>query len=144
MRSKLALLAAIAALGASGRAVAAVALRHHASQVGDFVVIGNTLGQDCRSQVPAPVLGTVGACGSNTSDRGPDVFWRSNDPGAAAADNTITVGNTRSTAMLNLPAGVTVTYARLYWSAPGSTAALADTGHGPLRRPQSKTKKETT
>ena len=117
--ARLALVAGVAALGASGRADAAVTLRHQASQVGDFVIIGNTLGHDCRSQVPAPVVGTVGACGSNTSDRGPDIYWQSSDPTSAAANNGITVGNARSTAMLTLPAGVTVTYARLYWSATG-------------------------
>ncbi len=98
-----------------------MALRYQTSQVGDVAMIGNTLGQDCRSQVPAPVLGTVGACGSNTSDRGADIYWQSDGPGVAAANNAITVANARSTAILNLPAGATVTYARLYWSAVGSS-----------------------
>jgi len=126
---RLALAAALAALTVSGRA-GAIALRYQANQVGDFLVIGNTLGHDCRSQVPAPVVGTVGGCGSNTSDRGPDVYWQSNDPGAAAANDTITAGNARSTANLTLPAGATVTYARLCWSAAGSSAAASDCAPG--------------
>ena len=111
-------------LGA-GRATAAT-LRYQANQVGDFILIGNTLGQDCRNQAPAPVVGTVGDCGSDSSDRGPDVFWRAADSAAASADTGVTVGNARSTAMLSLPSGASITYARLYWSAVGSSAA-ADT-----------------
>src|SRR3954471_18419175 len=123
-------LVAVGLLGASVRVEAAVALRYQTSQVGDVAIIGNTLGQDCRSQVPGPVVGTVAAaCGSNTSDRGPDVYWQANEasnPTGANANTAITVGNARSTALLTLPSGVTVTYARLYWSAYASSTT-ADT-----------------
>src|SRR5207237_607449 len=45
------------------------------------------------------------------------------------ADNTITVANARSTAILGVPGGATITYARLYWSATLNNAAsgAADT-----------------
>ena len=131
-RRKSGWLAALAVVGASGRAESAVALRYQTSQVGDVAVIGNTLGQDCRSQVPGPVVGTVAAaCGSNTSDRGPDIYWEANEPSnptGANANTGITVGSARSTAILTLPSGVTVTYARLYWSAIGSSAAASARG----------------
>src|SRR4029078_7462747 len=122
---RLGLAVALAAPAFSGGA-GGIALRYQASQVGNVTVVGNTLGHDCRSQIPNPVVGTVGGCGSQTRDRGPDVYWRSSAPSSAAADNTITAANARSTAILTLPAGATVTYARLYWSAAGSTTA-ADT-----------------
>ena len=104
----------------------AVTLRYQANQAGDFVLIGNTLGHDCGSGTPAPVVGTVGACGNQTSDETPDVFWRSADSASAAANNGIAVTDARSTAVLAIPAGATITYARLYWSASGTSAA-ADT-----------------
>jgi uncharacterized repeat protein (TIGR01451 family)/MYXO-CTERM domain-containing protein len=108
-------------------ASAAPALRQQVNQRGDFALIGNTLGYDCGAGAPAPVVGTVGACGSNTGDSSPDVFWRSDAPaeGQAVANSTITVAQARSTAVLQLPSGATVTYARLYWA--GDRAAGADT-----------------
>src|SRR5437879_2126559 len=54
----------LAAFGAEARA--AQTLRVQVDQHGDFKMIGNTLGQDCGPGVPAPVVGTVGACGGNT------------------------------------------------------------------------------
>ena len=57
----------------SARAEAA-ALRYQVDQKGDFVVVGNTLGFDCGPGVPAPLVGTVGACGSSTSDTAPECF----------------------------------------------------------------------
>ncbi len=55
-------------------------------------------------------------------------MWRSESPGAgqAEANTGVTVANARSTAILSLPSGATVTYARLYWAAEESTAT-ADT-----------------
>jgi len=97
-------------------------------QHGDFVLIGNTLGQECSTAnppVPAPVVGTVGACGANTADTAPDVFWRSEDipaPGTAEANTDITAQDARSTAVLVLPPDATVTHAYLYWSATVPTA----------------------
>src|SRR5262249_46625856 len=114
----------------SGAALAAPALRIQVNQKGDFALIGNTLGQDCAATVPPiplPVLGTVGNCGLNTGDSAPDIFWRSDQPaaGQAQANNTITVAQARTTAVLNLPAGATITHAFVYWAA---TLAAAGTG----------------
>ncbi len=117
------------------------AVRSQASQHGDFVLIGNALGHDCRAQVPAPVLGTIGACvtdasfNSSLSDSAPDVFWRSDDPqdGAALADVTLDSTQARSTAILQLPADALVTYARLYWSAKADTGG--DMTRATLDRP---------
>jgi hypothetical protein len=50
------------ALDARSGASAAPALRKQVDVQGDFVLIGNTLGHDCGN-APAPVVGTVGACG---------------------------------------------------------------------------------
>jgi uncharacterized repeat protein (TIGR01451 family)/MYXO-CTERM domain-containing protein len=96
------------------------------TQHGDFVLMGNTLAQDCASAVVPPVVGTVGACGNNTSDTAPDVFWQANDPGSAVANTSIGVTDARSTAVLQLPAGASVTFARLFWSA--ATTRNATTG----------------
>jgi len=112
---------------------AAQTLRVQVDQHGDFKMIGNTLGQDCGPGVPAPVVGTVGLCGLFTGDNAPDVFWRSEAPaaGAATADITITTANSRSTAVLTIPTGATITHAYLYWAArrngnTGDNAATLD------------------
>ena len=112
-------------LGASSPAHAAPALRVQVEQKGDFLLIGNTLGYECDVGTPAPVVGTVGACGNQgINDSAPDVFWRSDAPaaGQAQANNTITVANARSTAVLAVPAGATVTHAFLYWGGIANTA----------------------
>jgi uncharacterized repeat protein (TIGR01451 family) len=98
---------------------AAPNLRQQVDQHGDFALIGNTLGHECAGGTPAPMVGTVGACGNRTGDTAPDVFWRADAPaaGEAQANDTITVANARSTAVLRLPAGATVTHAYLYWAA---------------------------
>ena len=69
----------MALLAGAGPARAA-SLRYQIDQNGDFALIGNTLGRDCAASIPAPVVGTVGACGNNTSDSAPDVFWQAQDP----------------------------------------------------------------
>ncbi|MBK7398901.1 MAG: DUF11 domain-containing protein [Myxococcales bacterium] len=104
-------------LGASAASAAPVK-RFGVDQKGDFHIIGNTLGHDCRGGVPAPLAGSVvGACGSNTGDSAPDVFWRSESPTTGAEANTgIAPAGARSTARLAVPAGATITYARLYWA----------------------------
>lgn len=111
-------LLAVCAL-APGGASAAPTKRFQIDQKGDVILIGNTLGQDCRAGVPMPVVGTVGNCGSDMviADSAPDVFWRADSPndGKADANDTITPENARSTAVLKLPAGAQVTYARIYW-----------------------------
>jgi uncharacterized repeat protein (TIGR01451 family)/MYXO-CTERM domain-containing protein len=127
-RNILGCLAAFALASSTGIAAGAPALRVQVDQKGDFALIGNSLGHDCRAGIPAPVVGTVGACGTNTGDSSPDVFWRSESPGAnqAEANNGITLAQSRSTSMLNLPAGATVTHAFLYWGARHASAT-ADT-----------------
>ncbi|RJS21344.1 hypothetical protein DRW03_18260 [Corallococcus sp. H22C18031201] len=106
---------------------AAPGLRHQEDQHGDFVLIGNTLAQECAAGTPAPVVGTVGACGTATADTAPDVFWTL-EGGSARADLQVAPSASSSQAMLTLPAGALVTYARLYWGATRSVPAMA----GPL------------
>ncbi len=98
---------------------AAQTVRYSVDQRGDVTLIGNSGSSDCGNGPIAPVVGTVGACGTNTGDTSGDVLWRSDSPlaGQAEANNAVTVANARTTAQLNLPTGATVTYARLYWSA---------------------------
>jgi clumping factor A len=114
-------------LGASaGAAHAAPTLRTQVDQKGDFVMFGNTLGFECDDDadvgVPDPILGTV-SCPANRNtaavqDSAPDVFWRSDEPaaGQATASTTLTAAMARSTAVLDIPAGATITHARLYWA----------------------------
>ena len=104
-------------------------LRYQADLNGDFLLIGNTLGYDCRASVPVPVVGTVGTCGNNTNDSGIDVLWRSDSPaaGQASANTGVSVSQARSTAVLTIPPGAEVVFARLYWSAFRSSADLAAT-----------------
>ncbi|OIN60689.1 hypothetical protein BLX24_00820 [Arsenicibacter rosenii] len=83
------------------------------------MMIGNTLAQDVGPGVPAPIVGTVGAAGTNTSDTAPDVFWRADSPsdGQAEANTSITAAQARTTARLDIPAGATVRKAYLYAAA---------------------------
>jgi uncharacterized repeat protein (TIGR01451 family)/MYXO-CTERM domain-containing protein len=135
------LVSTAALVGAAGSASAAPALRRQITQAGDFALIGNSLAQDCRAATPAPVVGTVGTCPPNTtgtSGNGPDVFWESDFPaaGQATASTAITLANARSTAVLQLPAGATVTAAYLYWGARPGIGNGADLG-AVLERPGS-------
>ena len=120
----------VAAMFAPSRVEAQPRLRKTWNLHGDFVLVGNTLGQECRTgtqAAPAPVVGTIGACGLNTSDSAYDVFWRSEDPGAgqATASTAVTLANARSTAILGvgaetnaqLPPGSSIVHAQLYWAA---------------------------
>jgi uncharacterized repeat protein (TIGR01451 family)/MYXO-CTERM domain-containing protein len=103
---------------APGPATAAPALRLQVDQHGDMLLIGNTLGQDCAATTPAPLAGVVGPCGSlGIDDSAPDVFWRADEPtpGAALASSALTIADARSSAVLSLPPGATVTHALLYW-----------------------------
>lgn len=125
-RSIISTITAALLTSAVGTATAEPLLRVQVSQRGDFVLIGNTLGHDCAAGVPAPIVGNVGACGGNTNDTSPDVFWQSGVPmGGATANNTISAATARSTAVLNVPVGATVSHAYLYWSAR-SSGAMAD------------------
>lgn len=97
----------------------ALTLRAQTIQRGDFVLIGNTLAQDCALGVSVPITGNVGPCGANTADTAPDVFWRADSPatGNAEANTAITAAQARTTSVLTLPAGAVVTHAWLYWAA---------------------------
>ena len=117
--------AVAASLLATATATAAPSLRVQVDQNGDFVMIGNSLAQDCATGTPAPVVGTVGDCGTSTADTSPDVFWRAEDANAANANTSITMAQARSTAVLDVPAGATVTHAYLYWAGL-SAGASAD------------------
>ena len=112
-------------LGLFSTAQAAPVLRTQVNQHGDFVIFGNTLAHDCAAVTPTPVVGTVGACGTNTSESAPDIYWQSDAPaaGQAQANTSITPAQARSTAVLQLPVGAQVTHAYLYWSAT-STATM--------------------
>ena len=107
-------LAILAALTAS--AVAQMTNRAQFMVRGDVITIGQPLGYDAGTGVPSPIVGTIGFTGGNTPDSAPDVFWTTSATNATA-DTSIDVSQARTTAQLNLPAGATVTYARLYWAA---------------------------
>lgn len=108
-----------------GLASAAPTLRYQIDQKGDFLLIGNTVGQECRAMdgkglaTPKPVVGTVGDCGDvqKASDSAPDALWQADQPGPgqATADASIIAPVASSTAVLRLPPAALVTYARLYW-----------------------------
>ncbi|WP_408890221.1 Ig-like domain-containing protein [Myxococcus faecalis] len=110
----------------AGQAQAAPVLRHTADQRGDLLMVGNTLAHDCAPNVPGPVVGTVGNCGSNTSDDAVDVYWTLQS-GVAQANTSVTATQARSRAALVIPPGAVVTYARLYWAAHLSTSTNART-----------------
>lgn len=130
MRSKIvSLLTASALCATTSLAAAAPALRVSVTQRGDFVLLGNTLGYECAAGTPAPVVGTLedNACSNqsanNANDSSPDLFWRADSPadGQALAAIATPVADARSTAVLQLPAGATVTHAFLYWAATAAT-----------------------
>jgi clumping factor A len=114
---------ALSACGLTHAAHAAPTLRTQVDQRGDFVLFGNTLGFECDpgAGVPAPVLGDV-TCATgnnqNVDDTAPDAFWRSDFPtaGQVSASNDYTAAQARSSAVLDLPANATITYARIYWA----------------------------
>ncbi|EYF06429.1 internalin, putative [Chondromyces apiculatus DSM 436] len=65
-------------------------------------------------------MGTVEVdCGANSADTGIDMVWRADEPaaGQALSSTTIAMTDARSTAVLTLPPGATVTRAFLYWGA---------------------------
>jgi clumping factor A len=115
----LALTAASSAGAYAQQAAAVPVLRRQVDQHGDILWIGNTSAQECAAGAgaPVPLTHVIGACGTQFNDSAPDIFWRADSPidGQAAANNTITAANARSTAVLTLPVGATVTYARIYW-----------------------------
>jgi uncharacterized repeat protein (TIGR01451 family) len=124
MRNRLALPCLAALALTTSVAHADPTLRVQVSQHGDFLLIGNTLGYDCDSGTPAPVVGTLAAdacqqAASNVNDSSPDVYWSADDPalGQVTADTATLASAARSTAVLTVPAGATVTHAYLYWAA---------------------------
>jgi uncharacterized repeat protein (TIGR01451 family) len=119
-----ALLAAVASWAFPDPAAAAPMLRHQVTVNGDFTLFGNTLAHDCRTSA-TPTVGTAssgGACGSNRNDTGVDLFWVS-DGVNAVADTSNTAAQARSTAVLSIPPGATVEYARIYWAAQNTVNA---------------------
>ena len=118
----------LAAVSGTPSAQAAPKLRYQIDQHGDVLLFGNTVGYDCRTGIPAPVVGTVdpSMCGDFTSDSSADVWWMADMPstGQAVANTTISKVQARSTAMFALPAGAQVTYARLYISATYDEAEM--------------------
>ena len=109
------------------RADAAPSQRFTTETRGDFVIFGNTLAQECASGTPAPIVGTLGACGTNTADSAPDVYWKADSPaaGQAEANTGVPLAQARTTAVLNLPAGATVLHAELYWAANATGTSSA-------------------
>ena len=96
-------------------------------------MFGNTIGWECADNagVPAPVLGTIdcpNGQGAAIRDTAPDVFWRSESPldGQATAILTFDATQARSTAVLAIPTGATITYARIYWGAMLGTPMSTD------------------
>ncbi len=88
-------------------------LRHQEDTRGDVVVFGSTLAFDCGAGVSAPPGATASCAGQlNIDDTAPDIYFRDN-----TANASILPTEARTSATLSLPAGATVTYARLYWSA---------------------------
>lgn len=116
-------------LGPARPARAALTQRFATDDRANFVVFGNTTGLDCRDSITEkPLVGDVPLgplglfnCRGLLPDvtRGDDVLWRSDEPqnGRALASPLITPLSARSTAVLSLPAGAKVLYARLYWAA---------------------------
>jgi uncharacterized repeat protein (TIGR01451 family)/uncharacterized protein (TIGR03382 family) len=125
-------LSGILAILVAAAAEAVPTLRHQVDEQGDFVLLGNSTGFDCDASVPDPVAGTIpsprSGCGPNVTDDAPDILWYASDT-AAAASPAVTPDQASSTAVLILPQGATVIYARLYWGAllpAGETAADAN------------------
>ncbi|MDD9938788.1 MAG: DUF3344 domain-containing protein [Myxococcales bacterium] len=116
----------LAVLLCTSSAAADPALRVQMDLNGDFVLFGNTLVHECGGGVagipagpaPDPVVGTIGDCPQDNL-LAPDVYWRSDSPadGEAWADSSLGPDDARSTAVLDLPAGAVVQYARMYWGA---------------------------
>lgn len=121
------LLSTVCSLAVLPVAHAAPKLRFQIDQHGDMLMFGNTVGYDCRPGIPVPVVGDVNPdCGLFTTDSSADAWWRSDEPssGRASASTMVSNANARSTAMLELPMGAQITYARLYTSATYDEAIL--------------------
>lgn len=109
----------------AGVAEAQTKPRVQVSQNGDFLLVGNTLAQNCSADPASIVVGSVDlatGCGKDT-DTGADLFWKSDAPsdGQATAALTLAPNEAAATTVLTIPAGATVTHAYLFWSAMGPT-----------------------
>ncbi|MFL5357931.1 Ig-like domain-containing protein [Archangium sp.] len=122
-------------------------LRYSNDLHGNFALVGNTLGQDCRETTPRPLIGKMppntfvygeGTC--SRRDTSPDFFWTLDDwtlenTGASTRPYVLSGGTTtaaidsklaRSQAVLGLPTGARVVYARLYWAATRFNSSAGD------------------
>ena len=125
------------ALAAATDAEADPRLRYQIDQRGDMLLIGNTIGFDCRPGIPRPIVGNVDLanCGTNIEDSSADVWWRDEaETGSATASVSVKPPEARSTAFLKLPDGAKVTYARLYWAGSHEESSPPD-GKAVLERP---------
>ncbi|MBK8258295.1 MAG: DUF11 domain-containing protein [Polyangiaceae bacterium] len=100
-------------LGSGAASAVDPVLRHQEDTRGDVVVFGSTLAYDCGSGVAAP-MAAVASCANQllVDDTAPDIYFRDN-----TANASILPIEARTSATLSLPAGASVTYARLYWAA---------------------------
>ena len=136
-RTFLGALAASAVLTTMAGPASALNKRAELTQQGDFVLIGNTLAQDCGASVPAPVVGAAMCAGAgDLNDLSPDIWWRA-EANSAVANASIPVEQARTTAILKLPVSATVTRAYIYWAArrftgPDNTATLEFVGANAL------------
>jgi len=113
----------IGLLTGTGSSLAQPALRYQVDQNGDFVLFGNTMGYECDVLTgwdpTTPVVGTPDCTGVETNDESaPDILWRCDSPddGDAEANGSITPDQARSTAVLDVPDGATINFARMYWA----------------------------
>jgi uncharacterized repeat protein (TIGR01451 family) len=148
---------------AATKAGAAPVKRFQTDVRGDFVVLGNTMGQECDGDAQTHIVqGSVkyaynNVCSGNPGgllglgrtnldpDSSPDVFWRAdvllNNVNTAEASQTYTQATARSSAVLSqgagigtqMPANSTVVYARLYWA--GNIGNAQPTGRATFERP---------
>jgi len=117
------LLGLLSGLGVSALGITASAAPQKLAEFnekGNFLLIGNTLGWDCASGIPQPVVGSVNAasCGTSTDDSAADVLWQTNLEGTSAtADGATTPLRGSSAAVLAIPPDSVVVHARLFWAA---------------------------
>ncbi len=120
--------------GLSSTVQAAPSLRFQTDLRGDVLLIGNTTGFDCRAASPDPTSGSVdrGRCfdqvnlPSFVDDASIDVFFRAEDNGGVSSGPSIQRDQASSAAMLQLPDGASVAYARLYWSSTETMMTQVD------------------
>ena len=120
--------------GLSSTLYAAPGLRFQTDLRGDVLLIGNTAGFDCRAASPDPMSGSVdrGRCfdqvnlQSFVDDSSVDVFFRAEDNGQQSSGPSILRDQASSAAVLQIPDGASVAYARLYWSSTETMMSQVD------------------